>query len=108
MSQPSASAARIASSTAAWFSTGSAPGNPRHTGQPCVFGAAPNAVLQPQKILDAVRRCAWISSPMTASKSGIRTGGEHGGRHAALERAEIVDEHRREFRRLRVVVGGLL
>ncbi len=38
------------------------------TGQMCVFGSAPNAALQPQKIFDAVRSCAWISSPITASK----------------------------------------
>ena len=54
-------------STAARFSTGSAPGSPRHTGQTCVLGGAPNAVLQPQKIFDAVSSCAWISRPMTAS-----------------------------------------
>ena len=44
----------MASSTAARFSTGSEPGMPRQTGQTCVFGAAPNAVLQPQKIFDVV------------------------------------------------------
>jgi hypothetical protein len=58
MWQPSARPARIARSTADRFKTGSAPGNPIHTGHTCVFGGAPNAVLQPQKILDAVRRCA--------------------------------------------------
>jgi len=30
------------------------------TGQMCVLGGAPNAVLQPQKIFDAVSSCAWI------------------------------------------------
>ena len=43
----------MAKSTAERFSTGSAPGKPRHTGHTCVFGGAPNAVLQPQKIFDA-------------------------------------------------------
>jgi hypothetical protein len=32
-----------------------------------VFGGAPNAVLQPQKIFDAVWSWAWISRPMTGS-----------------------------------------
>src|SRR5262245_38557907 len=65
--QPSASPVRIAKSTAALLVTGSAPGRPRQTGQTCVFGGAPKAVLQPQNIFEAVRRCAWISRPMTAS-----------------------------------------
>jgi len=34
-----------------------------------VLGPAPNAVLQPQKIFDAVSSCAWISSPITASNA---------------------------------------
>src|SRR5258705_13663803 len=67
MVQPTAIPARIAKSTAARLSTGSAPGRPMQTGQICVFGAAPNAVLQPQKIFDAVSSCAWTSRPMTAS-----------------------------------------
>jgi hypothetical protein len=56
--QPRASAARIASSTAARLRTGSAPGRPRQTGQMCVFGSPPNAALQPQKIFEAVSNCA--------------------------------------------------
>jgi hypothetical protein len=32
-----------------------------------VFGGAPNAVLQPQKIFEAVRSWAWISRPITGS-----------------------------------------
>src|SRR3977135_3134043 len=67
--QPSASAARIRGSTAVRFRTGSAPGSPRQTAHTCVLGSAPNAVLQPQKIFDAVRSCAWISRPMTGSNS---------------------------------------
>ena len=55
---------------AALFGTGSAPGRPRHTGQVCVFGAAPNSSLQPQNIfVVSVVSSAWISSPMTASQS---------------------------------------
>jgi hypothetical protein len=49
--QPSASEARVASSTACAFNTGSAPGKPKHTGQVFVFGASPNDVAHPQKIL---------------------------------------------------------
>src|SRR3954454_13196573 len=67
MRQPSASAARAARSTAERFSTGSAPGKPRHTGHTFVFGGAPKAVLQPQKIFERVNSCAWISRPMTGS-----------------------------------------
>jgi hypothetical protein len=33
-----------------------------------VFGAAPNTVLHPQKILLAVRSCAWISRPIVGSR----------------------------------------
>ena len=38
---PARAPARTASSTARRFSTGSAPGSPRQTGQTCVFGGAP-------------------------------------------------------------------
>ena len=54
MLQFSASAPLIASSTASRFSTGSAPGRPRQTGQTLVLGGAPKLVGQPQKILVAV------------------------------------------------------
>ena len=60
-------AARAPSSTTRRFNTGSAPGSPRQTGQTCVFGGAPNRVLQPQKIFVSVSSWAWISRPMTAS-----------------------------------------
>src|SRR5260221_4613502 len=33
----------------------------------CVFGGAPNAALQPQKIFVFVCSCVWISSPITDS-----------------------------------------
>ena len=59
-----ASAALIANSTARRFSTGSAPGRPRQTGQTFVFVGAPNAVEQAQKIFVAVSSWAWISRPM--------------------------------------------
>src|SRR5207248_1373834 len=61
------SAARKASSSALRFITGSAPGYPRQTGQTLVFGAAPKAVGQAQKIFVAVSSRAWTSRPMTAS-----------------------------------------
>jgi hypothetical protein len=37
---------------------------PMHTGQVCVFGAAPNRVLHPQNSLLAVANCTWTSRPM--------------------------------------------
>src|SRR6478672_6004376 len=60
-------AARTANSTARWFSTGNAPGNPRHTGQTLVLGGAPNCVEQPQKILVCVSSWTCTSSPITGS-----------------------------------------
>src|SRR5688572_18514223 len=92
--------------------TGSAPGRPRQTGQTCEFGGAPKSVRQPQKILVAVRSCAWISSPMTASYGTrraflnlrFRTGSLDRGRDVVLERLEILGEHLGELRRLLVVL----
>src|SRR6185369_6409444 len=92
-----------------------------HTGHTCVLGGAPNAVLQPQKILDAVRSCAWISRPITASNAelgtyfllvtscflSLRPCRDHFGRDAACERFEVVDEHRGELSRLLVVLGAV-
>jgi hypothetical protein len=60
-------AARAANSTAFRFSTGKAPGSPRHTGHTFVFGGSPKRVEHEQKIFDAVRSCTWTSSPMTGS-----------------------------------------
>src|SRR5437899_1992616 len=60
-------AARAANSTAFRFSTGKAPGSPRHTGHTLVFGRSPKRVEQEQKIFDAVSSCTWTSSPMTGS-----------------------------------------
>src|SRR5438105_2810676 len=85
-------AARMASSTALRFSTGSAPGYPRQTGQTLVLGGAPNRVVQEQKIFVAVKRRACTSRPMTASHSdtsvdyrcGIMRGHETRSRAVAL------------------------
>src|SRR5579864_6198729 len=108
MRQFSAIAASVANSTALRLSTGSAPGRPRHTGQTWVLGAAPNAALHPQKILDAVRSCAWISRPITGSyvtnASGARSRRANLRRHIRLERLEVVDEHARKLGGLGVVV----
>src|SRR5437660_12514858 len=38
------------------------------TADACVFGAAPNAVDAPEKILDAVESCVCVSSPITTSQ----------------------------------------
>ncbi len=74
MRQFSAIAASVANSTAFLFSTGSAPGIPRQTGQTFVFGGAPKRVEQEQKILVAVSSWTWTSSPMTGSI--LRVGGD--------------------------------
>src|SRR5438552_921523 len=67
MRQFSAIAASTAYSTAFLLSTGSAPGNPKQTGQTLVLGGAPNCVEQPQKILVWVSSCTCTSRPMTGS-----------------------------------------
>src|SRR5579864_5664030 len=60
-------AASVANSTAFRFSTGKAPGRPRHTGQTFVFGGSPKRVEQEQKILLAVSSWTCTSSPITGS-----------------------------------------
>lgn len=60
-------AANTANSTALRLSTGSAPGQPRHTGQVLLLGVAPKRVEHEQKILVAVRSWTCTSSPMTGS-----------------------------------------
>src|SRR6266545_4635623 len=129
MSQPSASAALMAQSTAARLRTGSAPGMPRQTGHTCEFGGAPNDVPHPQKILVRVCSCAWISRPMTGSNVTLsalpslrscvclalaslglhlRAGGLDRRVHILLEGLEVLDEHAAELLRLlvvRVLVG---
>src|SRR2546430_10424119 len=72
MRQLSAWPSLIVHSTAVSFGTGSAPGNARHTGHVRVFGSPPNPASQPQNILVFVFNCTWISSPMTASHSGMQ------------------------------------
>src|SRR5580692_1024593 len=67
MRQPNAIAASTAKSTALRFSTGSAPGRPRQTGQTLVFGGAPKRVEHEQKILDTVNSWTCTSSPITGS-----------------------------------------
>ena len=47
--------------------TGSAPGNPMHTGHVCVFGGAPNVVSHAQNILLRASNCTWTSRPMMVS-----------------------------------------
>ena len=68
ISQIAAPATRaIASSSARRFSTGSEPGNPRHTGHVFVLGGSPKRVEHPQKTFVAVASCTWTSSPITGS-----------------------------------------
>ena len=57
----------MARSTAPRFITGSVPGSARSTGEACVFGAAPNWVLEPLKIFERVDSWACVSRPMTTS-----------------------------------------
>ena len=64
---PTASPRRTAASTTARFSTGSAPGRPRQTGSVCVFGSAPNAADDQEKIFDFVASCTCTSRPITIS-----------------------------------------
>src|SRR5271154_6404693 len=75
ISQLMAVAANTANSTARLFSTGSAPGSPRQTGQIFVFGGAPNFAEQPQKAFVRVSSCTWTSSPITGSYL-VRNSGE--------------------------------
>src|ERR1700730_18636326 len=67
MRQFRAIAARLATSTAFWFTTGRAPGKPRHTGQTLLLGGSPKRVEQPQKIFVRVSSWTWTSKPITVS-----------------------------------------
>jgi len=49
------------------FSTGSTPGSAMSTALAWVLGAAPKAVLLPEKIFDWVASWVWTSSPITVS-----------------------------------------
>jgi hypothetical protein len=72
MSQCSASPMRIVDSIAWAFTDRQAPGRPRHTGQTCVFGSAPNVVSHPQNIFEAVPSSTWVSRPMTGSNCALQ------------------------------------
>src|SRR5208337_1399694 len=77
MAQLSAIAAFMAMMTASRFRTGSAPGNPRHTGQTLLLGGSPKRVEQEQNILDLVRSWTCTSRPITASylvRTSVATG----------------------------------
>src|SRR5690349_11424632 len=65
--QPSASAARTASSIARWLPTGRAPGKPRQTGHTFWFGREPTSTEHPQNSFVLVSSWAWTSSPITGS-----------------------------------------
>src|SRR5437660_5765535 len=67
MRQFNDSAASTANSTALRLSTGSAPGQPRHTGHVLLLGVAPKRVEHEQKILVAVSSWTCTSSPITGS-----------------------------------------
>ena len=49
------------------FITGKLPGRPMQTGHVCVFGGAPNFVLQPQKSFVSVSSWTWVSRPTMRS-----------------------------------------
>ena len=68
MFRPKASAAFAPKSITPRFSTGNAPGKPKHTGHVFEFGSAPKLVGQPQKIFVSVASCTCISIPITASQ----------------------------------------
>src|SRR2546425_5364855 len=103
--QPSASAPRTARPIAAPFATGSAPGSPRQTGHTCVLGGAPNAVEQPQNILERVRSCTCVSSPMIVSQL-ITLRPSPGPRARARTRRS--EEHTSELQSLAYLVCRLL
>src|SRR5215207_10300792 len=72
MSQPSARPSLIAHSMAVLFATGRVPGCARQVGQVRVFSSSPQTFSQLQNIFVRVFSWTWISSPMTASHSGIQ------------------------------------
>src|SRR4029079_16333342 len=67
MVPPTASAKRIARSTAPRLATRSTPGSAISTALACVFGAPPNCVDAPENIFERVDSCACVSSPITTS-----------------------------------------
>jgi len=58
--------------SASWFITGNAPGNPRQTGQVCVFGSAPNSTGHAQNIFERVFSWTCTSRPTAATYSITR------------------------------------
>ena len=106
----------MALSTAARFITGSTPGRAMSTALAWVLGAAPKAVLLPEKIFDWVESWAWTSSPITTShfmpripcaitclcgralsqrrRAGVPVGGElelmGGAQHGGVLPAEVI------------------
>src|SRR5438477_12022050 len=84
MSQPSMSPVSTVMRSASWFITGNAPGNPRQTGQVCVFGAAPNSTGHAQNIFERVFNWTGGSRPVEDAledvlrvPGGIWRGAEH-------------------------------
>jgi hypothetical protein len=64
MSHPSMSPVSTVMRSASWFITGKAPGRPRHTGQVCEFGSAPNSAGEAQNIFELVLSWTCTSRPM--------------------------------------------
>src|SRR6188472_1223797 len=67
MAESSARPILMIRAIASRLGTGSVPGCPRHTGQVCVLGGAPNTLAHEQNILVAVESSTWHSRPITAS-----------------------------------------
>src|SRR5512147_3062178 len=83
---------RMAKSTAPLFDTGNTPGSGRSTAEACVFGAAPDAVEAPEKILLLVSSCACVSMPTTISQA-IAAAPSARQRAQQLAGAPAVDQH---------------
>src|SRR3974377_2071065 len=94
MFAPIARPKRTACSTTRAFSTGSTPGSAMSTAQAWVFGAAPNAVEAPEKILLFVSRCACVSMPTTVSQVMALAAALFLHRADQLAAAAAIDEQR--------------
>src|ERR1700704_1967780 len=93
-------AAKAANSTAFRFSTGKAPGSPKHAGHTFVFGGSPKRVEHEQKIFEAVSSCTWTSSPMTGSYFA-RTSSEMDTLVAMREIIDALADQGRRLQRLK-------
>src|SRR5512134_3088978 len=93
---PTARPKRMAFSTAPLLSTGSTPGSAMSTAEACVFGAAPNAVDAPEKILLFVSSCACVSMPITVSHAIALAPHLPRARAQQLAVAPAIDEQRLE------------